>query len=66
MGEFSKKAKGRIEQAVGGLTGNRELQQKGEDHERAGQVEGAVKAFKHAGEGGGQGRKAWLSMRFQK
>ena len=51
MGEFSKKAKGRIEQAVGGLTGNSELQQKGEDHERAGQVEGAVKDVKHAVKG---------------
>jgi uncharacterized protein YjbJ (UPF0337 family) len=36
---------------VGGLTGNRELQQKGEDHERAGQVEGAVKDVKHAVKG---------------
>jgi uncharacterized protein YjbJ (UPF0337 family) len=51
MGEFSKKAKGRIEQAVGVLTGNRELQQKGEDHERAVQVEGAVKDVKHAVKG---------------
>jgi len=30
MGEFSKKAKGRIEQAVGGLTGNKGLQKEGE------------------------------------
>jgi uncharacterized protein YjbJ (UPF0337 family) len=48
MGEFSKKAKGRIEQAVGGLTGNRELRKEGEADERAGQVEGAVGDIKHA------------------
>jgi len=48
MGEFSKKAKGRIEQAVGGLTGNKRLQEEGQDNERAGQVEGAVADVKHA------------------
>ena len=48
MGEFSKKAKGRIEQAVGGLTGNKRLQNEGEADERAGQVEGAVGEIKHA------------------
>ena len=48
MGEFSKKAKGRIEQAVGGLTGNKRLQKEGEADERAGQVEGAVGDIKHA------------------
>jgi uncharacterized protein YjbJ (UPF0337 family) len=48
MGEFSKKAKGRIEQAVGGLTGNKELQKEGQGDERAGQVEGAVADVKHA------------------
>jgi uncharacterized protein YjbJ (UPF0337 family) len=48
MGEFSKKAKGRIEQAVGGLTGNKGLQKEGENDERAGQVEGAVADVKRA------------------
>jgi uncharacterized protein YjbJ (UPF0337 family) len=48
MGEFSKKIKGRVEQAVGGLTGNRELRKKGEADERAGQVEGAIGDIKHA------------------
>jgi uncharacterized protein YjbJ (UPF0337 family) len=48
MGELSKKLKGRIEQGVGGLTGNKALQKEGEDDERAGQVEGAVADVKHA------------------
>ena len=48
MGEFNKKAKGRIEQAVGGLTGNKRLQKEGEADERAGKVEGAVADVKHA------------------
>jgi uncharacterized protein YjbJ (UPF0337 family) len=48
MGEFSKKAKGRIEQAVGGLTGNKRLQNEGQADERAGRVEGAAKDVKHA------------------
>ena len=48
MGEFSKKAKGRIEQAVGSLTGNKSLQKEGQADERAGQVEGAVTDVKHA------------------
>lgn len=48
MGEFSKKAKGRIEQAVGSLTGNKRLQKEGQADERAGQVEGAVTDVKHA------------------
>ena len=48
MGELSKKTKGRIEQAVGGLTGNKRLQKEGQDDERAGKVEGAVADVKHA------------------
>jgi uncharacterized protein YjbJ (UPF0337 family) len=48
MGEFIKKAKGRIEQAVGVLTGNKRLQKEGENNERVGQVEGAVADVKHA------------------
>jgi uncharacterized protein YjbJ (UPF0337 family) len=48
MGEFSKKTKGRLEQAIGGLTGNKGLQKEGQADERAGQVEGAVADVKHA------------------
>ena len=51
MGEFSKKAKGRIEQAVGGLTGNKELKQEGENDELKGKLEGAVEDVKHAVKG---------------
>jgi len=51
MGELSKRAKGRIEQAVGGLTGNKGLQKEGQDDERAGQVEGAVADVQHAVKG---------------
>jgi uncharacterized protein YjbJ (UPF0337 family) len=51
MGELSKKIKGRIEQGVGGLTGNKALQKEGEDDERRGQVEGAVADVKHAATG---------------
>jgi uncharacterized protein YjbJ (UPF0337 family) len=48
MGEFSKKTKGRLEQAIGGLTGNKRLQKEGQADERAGRVEGAVTDVKHA------------------
>ncbi len=48
MGEFMKKTKGRLKQAVGGLTGNKSLKKAGENDERAGQVEGAVATVKHA------------------
>ena len=48
MSELSKKSKGRIKQAVGGLTGNKGLQKEGVDDERAGQVEGAVADVRHA------------------
>ena len=51
MGELRKKAKGRIEQAVGGLTGNKRLQKEGQDDERAGQVLGAVADVRHAVKG---------------
>ena len=51
MGELRKKAKGRIEQAVGGLTGNKRLQKEGQDDERAGQVLGAVADVQHAVKG---------------
>jgi uncharacterized protein YjbJ (UPF0337 family) len=42
MGEIVDKTKGKIEQAVGDLTGNRELKRKGEEDELKGKVEGAV------------------------
>ena len=48
MGEFTNKAKGRIKQAVGSLTGNKGLQQEGTDDERKGRIEGAVKDVGHA------------------
>ena len=48
MSELSKKTKGRIKQAVGGLTGDKGLKRAGEDDEREGQVEGAVADLKHA------------------
>jgi uncharacterized protein YjbJ (UPF0337 family) len=48
MGEFTNKAKGRIKQAVGSLTGNKGLQQEGTDDERKGRIEGAVKDVNHA------------------
>jgi uncharacterized protein YjbJ (UPF0337 family) len=48
MGEFTNKAKGRIKQAVGSLTGDKGLKQEGKDDERKGQIEGAVKDVNHA------------------
>ena len=48
MGELSKKTKGRIKQAVGGLTADKGLKREGEADEREGQVEGAVADLKHA------------------
>jgi uncharacterized protein YjbJ (UPF0337 family) len=55
MGEIIDKTKGKIEQAVGDLTGNKELKRRGEDDELKGKVEGvvanvkgAVKDVKHA------------------
>ena len=51
MGELIKKSKGKIKQAVGGLTGDKELKRAGEKDEREGQVEGAVADVKHAVEG---------------
>jgi uncharacterized protein YjbJ (UPF0337 family) len=48
MGEFTDKAKGRIKQAVGSLTGDKGLKREGEDDERKGRIEGAVKDVNHA------------------
>jgi uncharacterized protein YjbJ (UPF0337 family) len=48
MGEVIDKAKGKIKQAVGDLTGNKELKRAGERDERAGKVEGAITDVKQA------------------
>jgi len=51
VGELMKKAKGKLKQAVGVLTGNKRLQREGERDENQGRVEGAVKDVKHAAKG---------------
>ena len=48
MGEYVGKAKGRIKQAVGDLTGDEKLKREGELDELKGKAEGAVKAVKRA------------------
>ena len=48
MGEIIDKAKGKIKQAVGDLTGDKKLKREGEDDERKGKVKGVVKDVKHA------------------
>jgi uncharacterized protein YjbJ (UPF0337 family) len=48
MGEYTKKAKGKLKQAVGSITGDKSLKREGEADERAGQVEGAIADVKHA------------------
>ncbi|HUS84158.1 MAG TPA: CsbD family protein [Anaerolineales bacterium] len=48
MGEFIDKAKGKIKQGVGGLTGNKKLKREGERDELKGQVKGIVKDGKRA------------------
>lgn len=48
MGEFTDKAKGKVKQAVGDLTGNKELKREGERDELAGKVEGAITDAKGA------------------
>jgi uncharacterized protein YjbJ (UPF0337 family) len=57
MGEFIDKTKGKIEQAAGDLTGNKELKRKGERDERAGKVEGAIADVKGAVKDAGQAIK---------
>ena len=42
MGEIIDKAKGRIKQAVGSLTGDEKLKQEGEKDELKGQLKGVV------------------------
>ena len=51
MGEHIDKAKGRIKQAVGGLTGDKGLKDEGAKDEAKGKVEGAVADVKHAVKG---------------
>ena len=48
MGELIDKAKGKIKQAVGDLTGNKELKREGQRDELAGKVEGAIDDAKSA------------------
>ena len=48
MGELIDKTKGKIKQAVGDLTGNKEIKREGEGDELKGQVKGAVEDVKDA------------------
>jgi uncharacterized protein YjbJ (UPF0337 family) len=48
MGEYSDKAKGKIKQAVAGLTGDKKLRREGEVDELEGKAKGAVKDLKRA------------------
>lgn len=57
MGEFIDKAKGKVKQAIGDLTGNKELEREGERDETKGKVEGAVKDVKGAAKDVGQAIK---------
>jgi uncharacterized protein YjbJ (UPF0337 family) len=54
MGEHIDKAKGRVKQAIGDLTGDKELKREGVRDEATGKVEGAVDdvkgAVRHAGQ----------------
>ena len=51
MGEIIDKTKGKIKQAVGGLTGDKELKQEGENDELMGKLKGAAEDVKHAVKG---------------
>jgi uncharacterized protein YjbJ (UPF0337 family) len=57
MGELIDKAKGKVKQAVGDLTGNKELTREGERDEARGNVEGAVEDVKNAVKDAGQAIK---------
>jgi uncharacterized protein YjbJ (UPF0337 family) len=59
-GKFNR-AKGKIEQAAGGLAGNHELERKGRRDELKGQVEGAAGDVKHAAAGVVKDAKAALN-----
>jgi uncharacterized protein YjbJ (UPF0337 family) len=48
MGELIDKTKGKVKQAIGDLTGNKELKSEGERDEAKGKVEGAVEDVKNA------------------
>ncbi len=48
MGELTDKTQGKIKQAIGDLTGNKELKREGERDETKGKVEGAVEDVKRA------------------
>lgn len=48
MGEHSNKAKGRIKQAVGSLTGDKALVREGEREELEGKIQGVAADAKHA------------------
>lgn len=60
MGEFIDKAKGKVKQAVGDLTGNEELTHEGERDEAKGKVKGAVEDLKDAAKDAGQAIKESL------
>jgi uncharacterized protein YjbJ (UPF0337 family) len=57
MGELIDKAKGKVKQAVGDLTGNKELNSEGERDEAKGKIKGAVEDVKHAVRNAGQAIK---------
>ena len=57
MGELIDKAKGKIKQAIGDLTGDRKLKHEGERDEAKGKVKGAVEDVKHAVKDAGQAIK---------
>ena len=48
MGEIINKVKGKIKQAVGGLTGDKKLAHDGEVDSAKGKLEGATEDVKHA------------------
>lgn len=47
MNQFINKAKGRIKQSVGALTGDRRLKREGKSDEIKGEMQGALKDIKH-------------------
>lgn len=57
MGELIDKAKGKVKQAVGDLTGNKELTREGERDEAKGNVKGAVEDVKNAVKDAGEAIK---------
>ena len=57
MGELIDKTKGKVKQAIGDLTGNKELKHEGERDEAKGKVKGAVEDVKNAVKDTGQAIK---------